>query len=163
VDETSLIPAWQRYNGSLYRAGRDAIKAALEAGVHMIIVSGGYGLVLAAEPIGCYEAVFKNSWWPDQLLEDVMLEFLRRHRLRAVCAVASATTACARLIRRMNWHSVELQRAVLLTPEETTGAMVKSPRAQGEALSMLLRGKMDMNWVSSDGLHLTYSSLIREL
>src|SRR5262249_36750380 len=67
VDETSLIPAWQRYTGTLYQAGRDAIKKAVEAGIHMIIVSGGYGLVLAAEPIGYYEAVFKNSWWPDNL------------------------------------------------------------------------------------------------
>jgi hypothetical protein len=160
VDETSLIPAWQRYTGSLYQAARDAIEAAIEAGVHMIILSGGYGLVLAAEPIGYYEAVFKNSWWPDRVLESVLLEFLRRHRLRAVCAVASATTEYARLLRRVDWRSAELEDAVLLTPEETPGAMVKSPRAQGQALSVLLRGEIDTNWVSSDGLHLTYTNLV---
>jgi cytoplasmic iron level regulating protein YaaA (DUF328/UPF0246 family) len=54
IDETSLIPAWQRYTGSLYQASRDAMETARERGVHMIIVSGGYGLVLAAEPIGYY-------------------------------------------------------------------------------------------------------------
>jgi hypothetical protein len=59
----------------------------------------------------------------------------------------------------VNWRSVELEGAVLLTPEETTGAMVKSPRAQGEALSMLLRGGLGMNWVSSDGLSLTSTRL----
>ena len=160
VDETSLIPAWQRYTGSLYQAGRDAIEAALEAGVHMIIVSGGYGLVLAAEPIGYYETVFKNSWWPNRVLDEVILEYLCRHRLRAVRAIASATTEYAKLLRQVNWHSVELADAVLLTPEETTGAMVKSPRAQGEALSMLLQGKIGKNWVSSDGLHLTSTSLV---
>jgi len=160
LDETSLIPAWQRYTGSLYQAGRDAIEAALEAGVHMIIVSGGYGLVLAAEPIGYYEAVFKNSWWPGRLLDEVLIKYLRRHRLRAVCAVASATTEYAKLLRRVNWRSAELESAVLLTPEETTGAMVKSPRAQGEALSELFRGGIGMNWASSDGLHLRSTSLI---
>jgi hypothetical protein len=96
VDETSLIAAWQRYTGSLYQAGRDAIEAAIEAGIHMMIVSGGYGLVLAAEPIGYYKAVFKNSWWPDRVLDEVILEYLRRHRIRAVRAVASATTDYAR-------------------------------------------------------------------
>ena len=161
VDETSLIPAWQRYTGSLYQAGGDAIEAALKAGVHMIIVSGGYGLVLAAEPIGYYKAVYKYSWWPDHLLEEVLVEYLRRHhRLRAVCAIASSTTEYAKLLRRVNWHSAGLESAVLFTPEETLGAMVKSPKAQGEALSGLLRGKIDMNWVSSDGLHLTCTSLI---
>jgi hypothetical protein len=160
VDEASLIPAWQRYTGSLYQAGRDAIQAALEAGVHMIILSGGYGLVLAAEPIGYYEAVFKNSWWPDRLLEEVLIEYLRRHRLRSLCAVASATTEYARLLRRVNWHAAGLESAVLLTPEETTGALVKSPRAQGESLSALFHGEIDMNWVSSDKLHLTCTNLI---
>ena len=160
MDETSMIPAWERYTGSLYQAGRDAIEAALESGVHMIIVSGGYGLVLAAEPIGYYEAVFKNSWWPNRVLDEVILDYLRRHRLRAVCAIASATTEYAKLLRRVNWHSVELENAVLLTPEETTGAMVKSPRAQGEALSMLLQGGLVMNWESSDGLRLTSTSLV---
>ena len=160
MDETSMIPAWERYTGSLYQAGRDAIEAALESGVHMIIVSGGYGLALAAEPIGYYEAVFRNSWWPNRVLDEVILDYLRRHRLRAVCAIASATTEYAKLLRRVNWHSVELEDAVLLTPEETTGAMVKSPRAQGEALSMLLQGGLVMNWESSDGLRLTSTRLV---
>jgi len=49
---------------------------------------------------------------------------------------------------------------MLLSPEEVPGAMVKSPRAQGEALSRLLRGEIDPSWVSSDGLHLNSTSLI---
>ena len=160
IDETSLIPAWQRYNGSLYQASRDAIESALDRGVHMIIVSGGYGLVLAAEPIGYYEAVFKTSWWPARLLDEVLIEYLRQHKLRALCAIASASTGYARLLRRVNWHLAGLESAVLLTPEETTGAMVKSPRAQGEALSRLLHGEIDVDWTSSDGLRLKCSSLI---
>lgn len=160
IDETTLIPAWQRYSGSLYQAARDTIEDALQTGLHMIIVSGGYGLVLAAEPIGYYEAVFKNSWWPKCLLGDVLFAYMRRHRLRSVCAVASATTEYAKLLRRVNWRSMELDNVTLLTPEEATGAMVKSPRAQGEALSMLLRGGLDTSWVSSDGLRLKATRLL---
>jgi len=159
VDDASLVPAWQRYTGSLYRIGRDAIHAAIEAGVHMIIMSGGYGLVLATEPIGHYEAVFRRSWWPGRILEDVLIKYVCHHNLRTVCALASATTEYAKFIRRVDWRSAALENAWLLTPEETRGAMVKSPRAQGEALSILLRGGLDVDWVSSDGLRLTADRL----
>jgi len=161
IDETSLIAAWQRYTGSLYQASRDAMETALDRGVHMIIVSGGYGLVLAAEPIGYYQAVFKASWWPGGVLEEALIEYLRQHKLRTLCAIASASTGYARLLRRVNWQLAGLDSAVLITPEETTGAMVKSPRAQGEALSRLLRGEIDLKWTSSDGLRLKCSSLIQ--
>lgn len=126
----------------------------------MIIVSGGYGLVLAAEPIGYYQSVFKTSWWPGGVLEEALIEYLRQHKLRALCAIASASTGYARLPRRANWQLAGLESAVLLTPEETTGAMVKSPRAQGEALSRLLHGEIDVDWTSSHGLRLKCSSLI---
>jgi hypothetical protein len=98
--------------------------------------------------------VFKASWWPGRVLEDVLLEFLRRHGLHAVRAITSATTEYARFLRQVDWRSTGLEDAWLLTPEETTGAMVKSPRAQGEALSILLRGRLDGDWLSSDGLRL---------
>ncbi len=160
LDQTSLIPAWQRYTGTLYRAGGDTIGAAVASGIHLIIVSGGYGLVLAAEPIGYYEARFKASWWPKGVLEDVILNYLQRHQIRAVRAIASMTTDYAKLLRRVNWHLSAVDDAWLLTPEEAKGAMIKSPRAQGEALSGLLQGGLDANWESSDGLRLTAEPLV---
>jgi len=45
-DERQLIPAWQRYDGSLYNTGRDALTDLIAAGMHVTIISGGYGLSL---------------------------------------------------------------------------------------------------------------------
>jgi hypothetical protein len=52
VDTRSLIPAWQRYIGGLYVAADQALAKAVREGLHLLIISGGYGVVSAAEPIG---------------------------------------------------------------------------------------------------------------
>src|SRR5262245_18768250 len=47
MDEQSLMPAYLRYSGELYQHGSESIAANLAAGFPVLIVSGGYGLVLA--------------------------------------------------------------------------------------------------------------------
>jgi len=74
VDETTLVPAWQRYGGTLYRAAARALSDVQDRGLDMLIVSGGYGLVLAREPIGIYDAIFRLSSWPRGLLEEVLID-----------------------------------------------------------------------------------------
>lgn len=56
LDDTTLVPALGRYDGWPYRqleSGRDALRSR-----HVMIISGGYGAVLGAEPIGRYDAKF---------------------------------------------------------------------------------------------------------
>ena len=36
--------------------------------------------------------IFKTSWRPARLLDEVLIEYLRQHKLRALCAIASAST-----------------------------------------------------------------------
>ena len=57
LDETTLLPAWQRYSGTLYQIAAPVLVQALTSGAHILILSGGYGAVLADEPIGWYEAI----------------------------------------------------------------------------------------------------------
>ena len=64
------------------------------------------------------------------------------------------TTEYGEFIKGVPWSRAGIDDAWLLTPERVAGAMVKSPRAQGEALSALLSGELKEDWVSSDGLRL---------
>ncbi len=55
VDESLLLPAWQRYDGTFYQAAGDGVRLAIADGVTVLVISGGYGLVIGQEPIGFYE------------------------------------------------------------------------------------------------------------
>lgn len=153
LDERKLVPAWQRYHGSLYQAARDELGKYLNGGNgHIMVVSGGYGLVLAGEPVGIYNAMFKKSWWPRGLLEEVLLDYAKKHHVKHVRAFASMTTEYGKLIKGVRWGAAGIEDAWLLAPEPALGAMVKSPRAQGQALAAMLRGELTNRWTSSDGL-----------
>jgi hypothetical protein len=64
VDEGTLMPAYLRYSGQFYSHASTAVGRALAAGQRVVIVSGGYGLLLGDEPIGMYEKPFTLSDWP---------------------------------------------------------------------------------------------------
>jgi hypothetical protein len=154
-DETSLVPAWQRYDGALYRAaGRRAIGDLMQAGAKVVILSGGYGLVLASEPIGIYEALLKPSWWPRSILQRCLLAYANEHGIHSVRAFASATTSYRRVLQTIFWRDAGIDDALLLTPQAAPGGMVKSPATIGEALDALSKGVLYEGWRSSYGLGL---------
>jgi hypothetical protein len=154
LDETTLVPAWKRYTGSLYQAAGPALADVEARGLNMLIISGGYGLVLSNEPIRNYNALLRLASWPRGLLDEVLLDYVRSHQLRAVRAITSSTGDYRKLVERVRWAAGGVEDAMLLCPRRGPGAMVLSPRAQGEALAELLRGTMDANWSSSDGLRI---------
>lgn len=152
IDETTLIPAWQRYNGALYEAGRDALGDLIAAGSHVVILSGGYGVVLAKEPIGMYKAVLNLSWWPGSLLERVLITYGRRHGLTSLRTFSSATGPYPKILKRVRWREAGINDALLLTPQAESGGMRRSPASQGEALAAFRDGTLTPDWQSSYGL-----------
>lgn len=159
VDEKTLMPAYLRYSGQLYEHGSTSIGGAVAAGQRVLIVSGGYGLLLADEPIGMYEKRFALSDWPGCLLEGCILDYARHEGIRSVIAVMSSTTDYAKLIRRVNWRRAGLAAALVSPVAHGGGAMVKVPRAQGQAVAALINTGLDQAWRSSDSLSLTTESL----
>ena len=161
IDERTMVPAWQRYDGHLHKAARNALSRAVEENLHVLIISGGYGVLLADEPIGLYDAAFNPKQWPSGLLEEVIASYARRHELRSVRAFASASTKYRGLVQRVDWCRAGVDDAVLLMPEPVRGgAMVKGPRAQGEALVALFDGASLGDWRScSDELSLVAERL----
>jgi hypothetical protein len=159
LDETARVPALERYSGSLYEhGGREAVRDLLRAGTHVMILSGGYGAVLAAEPIGMYEAALRPSWWPSRLLERVLLAYARQQSIRSVRAFASATSTYSAVLARVPWCDAGVADALLLMPEAGPGGTLKSPSTIGQALCALRDGTLTGDWRSSYGLRVAIRS-----
>lgn len=162
VDESTLRPAVERYDGHLYRVGGGvAIRSLMEQGSHVVILSGGYGLVLPEEAIGRYDCEFRPSMWPDRIVERCLSSLIAGAGVREVVGVLSATTAYAKVFRRTKWPA-NVEGVFLLTPEPVSGAMAKAPRAQGEALTAIATtGEIPSDWMSTDGLRMEVARLDR--
>jgi Peroxide stress protein YaaA len=162
LDESTLMPAWRRYSGTLYQSARLGFERAQDTRwfQHLLILSGGYGIVRAVDPIGTYDLAMEENRWPPGLLQEVIETYARRHKIRRTLAIVSETTGYARVLRKVAWRRAGISDAVLLTPEASTGAMVKAPRAIGEALVTMMAGGLDPSWRSSDGLQLLTRQLV---
>jgi hypothetical protein len=159
VDEKTLMPAYLRYSGQLYEQGSASIGRAVVAGQRVLIVSGGYGLLLADESIGTYNKRFVLSDWPKGLLEGCILNHARHEGIQSVIAVMSSTTDYAKLVRRVEWRRSGLEATLVSPIAHGGGAMVKVPKAQGQAVAALITTGLDGAWRSSDGLTLKAESL----
>ena len=124
--------------------------------MHVIIISGGYGAVLAREPIGCYKARLNPSWWPNRLIERALIAYAQRHGIASVRAFVFATGPYVTILKRVRDGGVN--DALVLTPEAEPGGMRRSPATQGEALLALRDGTLSPAWRSSYGLGLAVPS-----
>ena len=161
MHEDTLAPAWQRYSGRFYQAAGEALADTVRRRLHLLILSGGYGVVLACEPIGLYEARLRAGWWPDRILEDVLAGYARHHRLKRMYAFVSASGDYRKVVERADWKASGMKEAVLLMPERG-GSQSSVSRTQGEAFSALLGGAtLDHRWRSTAGLALICRKLVR--
>ena len=157
VDESTLLPAIERYAGHLYVAARPAFTGLSRSGAAVLIVSGGYGIVLAREQIGTYDLAYRASLWPKGLIGRCLAEYAESVRAKTVVGLFSKTTQYAKILRRAPWTG---RRVFLITPERTRGAMVKTPRAQGEALAAIIHEHcLPSNWQSRDGLQMQVTQI----
>lgn len=142
IDDRLLMPAWQRYQGHFYTAAGDAVRAAAQNG-RMLIISGGYGLVKAAEPIGWYDKVFKCSDWPAGLLERLLVDEIANTGAEAVVAFSGASTDYGKLIGRAPWLQGRGVPVVHVTGAVNGGgAMVKVPVALGQVFAAFWNGDL---------------------
>jgi hypothetical protein len=157
-DERHLIPAWQRYDVALYAKGRGALADLMAAGMHVTIISGGYGVVLAREPIGRYDTRLKPSWWPNHLLERVLTAYAQRHGIASVRAFVSANGPYVTILKHVRWRDAGISDVLVLTPEAEPGGMHRVPATQGQALVALRDGTLSPEWRSSYDLGLDMRS-----
>jgi hypothetical protein len=131
ADAGQVLPAWRRYQGAFYRAAGPAVAQAA-ATANVVIISGGYGVARAGEPIGWYEKVLRVADWPPGLLESVLISQARQAGSQAVVAFAARTSGYARLVCRTPWQDAGLT-AFLVTITGVSGALREVPRRLGLA------------------------------
>ena len=159
LDESLLLPAAERYTGTLYRAADDALDVLARAGAELLIISGGYGVVRPAEAIGWYDHEFQNSMWPNGVVARCLAAYADATGATSVIGLLSGTTQYARSFRSVRWPSA-VEHVFHVWPQPVAGAMVKAPRAQGEALKAFSRDqRLHLGWTSSDGLEMQIATL----
>lgn len=134
ADSTRVLPAWRRYTGTFYQHAQPALTDAV-ARAHVVIISGGYGIVRGDEPISWYDKVLQLADWPSGLLESALINEAQRCGARTVVAFASASTDYARLLRRTPWRQAGIDARLVTITGITAGAMSEVPRQLGQAFS----------------------------
>jgi hypothetical protein len=134
ADTARVLPAWRRYTGAFYQYARPALADAVAAG-HVVIISGGYGIVRGDEPIGWYDKVLQLADWPVGLLESALITEARRCGAQTVVAFASATSEYTKLLRRTRWQQAGIDARLVTITGVTGGALREVPRRLGQAFS----------------------------
>jgi hypothetical protein len=157
LDERRVLPAWRRYTGHFYTAAGERLARAVQEEIPMVILSGGYGLLLPTEPIGTYRRRLSLRDWPPGLLEECLLAFASELKVDEVVAFCSASTNYAKLLRRTRWSEVGIAAHLgSPDPQGRGGAQVAVPRAAGEAFRAFLDGRLAAAWRSQGGLAMTW-------
>ena len=134
ADTAYLLPAWRRYTGTFYQHAGPALAEAVAAG-RVVIISGGYGIARADEPIGWYDKVLQLNDWPAGLLESALISEAQRCSAQTVVAFASTSTGYSQLLRRTPWRQAGIDARLVTINGVTGGAMSEVPRRLAQAFS----------------------------
>src|SRR5207249_3704970 len=111
-----LMPAWRRYSGSLYAVSRPALSCLVaDRNYDILILSGGYGVVRADEPISWYDRRLTTADWPNRLLQRCIEAYANRRQIRRVRALVSRSTSYAKVILGVQWRSAGVDDALLIS------------------------------------------------
>ena len=141
ADERQLMPAWLRYTGGFYSTAGSELGDAVARDTPLLILSGGYGVLHAEEPIGDYNKILRLTDWPGGLLEDLLIREAGRRDVSSVVAFAASSSDYAKLIRRTKWKDAGLGAFLVTIRNAGMGASGKIPRRLGQAFACFWRGQ----------------------
>lgn len=141
IDHRSpLTPALALYSGNQYKVEgfKDMVAEMIRSGGHCLVISGGYGLIRAEEPIHEYEAEITSNrkYWMD-VIPEVLADYIQRNQIIRVYIGCSSSYSA--VLKRQGWSgNAEVFWCLPRLPAGEGGAMVKVPRLTGEAIVELV-------------------------
>ncbi len=141
MNDDRRMPAWRRYTGRLYDSASNALTRAVQARQPIVIISGGYGLLLAEEPIGTYDWQFRRADWPHGLVEECLLAVAERIGVEGILGFCARTTGYADVVRGQQRGHVT-SRSYSCRPRCTGAEVLKSwcPGPQAKPSGRFSRG-----------------------
>jgi len=159
-DESAWMPALSRYTGVFYDNCAPALDRFLDAGGHVVILSGGYGAVLGYEQIGNYDRRFTPGDWPRKLIGRALGSYCERHDLDEVVAFLARSTSYADVIRTAPWPESVGRVALVSADHYGGGAMRVVPEALGEAAAAFVSAGIPGGWTSRRGTALAVELIV---
>ncbi len=154
IDHSSpQIPALELYTGNLYKLPgfKNAILEALNAEIHCLIISGGYGLLRPEEPIHNYEAEIKRTKavWGHRL-PAIIYDYIVRNQIRRVLLACSRSYAA--VVKSDKWV-LPLEECYCYIPQLSRGQgspRYEVPKRIGSAVIALISDNMvpDDRWTA---------------
>jgi len=144
------VPALDRYTGEMYQVPefKKRIVDALRAGIHCLIISGGYGVLRPEEPIHVYNVQISSaaSIWRDRI-SAVLSDYINRNKIKRVFVACSQNYA--RVVK--TWiRAVEVANVYWHVPKVPArqGARKEVPRRIGKAVVSLIacETSADQQW-----------------
>lgn len=155
IDVTSqLIVALDRYNGSLYKADnfKESVKTTyLMKDVHILIMSGAYGILVPSERIHYYERPMNARYWKQNRLPDVIEEYIEKNKITHVYGFFSLTTDYMKIMKSINWqklrnaYNLEVAWTFYIDFQGTGGAQVVVPQLTGRLIVSFIKSNFSQD------------------
>jgi hypothetical protein len=138
-------PALYLYSGTMYSVGgfRDAIESAISRGMHVLVESGGYGLIRIEESINNYEAQINRTapvW--RRVLPRVLADYVSKNNIDQVF-VAGSKSYVSVLNRPDWWGTAECRWFVSSVRRGNGNAFKIVPRNLGIAVRDLIQSNCE--------------------
>lgn len=153
-NDSPRMSALDRYSGSLYSVDnfRETVKAAyLMKNVHILIMSGAYGILLPNERIHYYERPIKAQYWKQNRLPDVIGEYIKKNNISHVYGFFSFSTDYMKIMKSINWNrlryiaNLEIARTYYVDFRGTGGAQVIVPQTTGMLIVSFIKSEFNQD------------------
>jgi len=148
--DSPLVQALALYTGNQFRVRdfKDRVAEAIRSGIHCLIISGGYGLIRAEEPIHSYETTITDTkkYWKG-VIPEVLADYIERNQISRV--FIGCSSSYVGILKKGGWSGdAEVFWCIPRLPKGAGGAMVKVPKLTGERVVELIDSgfKPDKRW-----------------
>lgn len=153
-NDSQLMSALDRYSGSLYSIDnfKETVRASyLMKNVHILIMSGAYGILLPNERIHYYKRPINAQYWKQNRLPDVIEEYIEKNNISHVYGFFSFSTDYIKIMKGINWNrlrhiaNLEIARTYYVDFRGSGGAQVIVPQTTGMLIVSFIKSKFSQD------------------